>query len=67
MSDLRDEVPNAKRPRTGDTIVDVHGLEASASAEQQTTEAAGPSQQSAAKEMFGMRKGLRRREQSVLR
>ena len=53
MVELEDARPNAKRARTGDTSVDVHGAEASASAEQQTNDAAGPSQQQHASRTFG--------------
>ena len=53
MTDLSDDVPSAKRPRTGDDSTDVHGAETSAPAEQQVGDATGPSQQSAAQEMFG--------------
>lgn len=54
MSDLHDDVPSAKRPRTGDSSIDVHGLEANAPSEQHTSEGAAPSQQAAAKDMFGL-------------
>ena len=53
MVDLKDTRPSAKRARTDDTSVNVHGAEASASAEQQTNEAAGPSQQQHTSETFG--------------
>ncbi len=53
MVDLEDARPSAKRARTDDTSVNVHGAEASASAEQQTNDAAGPSQQQYASETFG--------------
>lgn len=51
--EMHDAAPSAKRPRTGDTSLDVHSLQATAPAEQQTSDAAGPSQQSAAQDMFG--------------
>jgi hypothetical protein len=53
MVELEDARPNAKRARTDDTSIDVHGAEASASAEQQTNDAAGPSQQQHASRTFG--------------
>lgn len=53
MVELEDARPNAKRARTDDTSVDVHGAEASASAEQQTDGTAGPSQQQHASRTFG--------------
>lgn len=53
MVELDDARPSAKRAKTDDTSVDVHGAEASASAEQQTNDATGPSQQQHASKVFG--------------
>ena len=52
MTDTEERV--AKKAKRGDTSVDVHSAEASAPAEQQTEEAAAPSQQAYAEELFGM-------------
>lgn len=53
MVKLQDARPSAKKARTDGTSVNIHAAEASASAEQQTNDAAGPSQQQRASEIFG--------------
>ena len=59
MTDSTVLMPDAEKAKT-DTSVDVHTAAASAPAEQQLEDAAGPSQQSQVQRMFGEQRCERR-------
>lgn len=52
MTEVADDMPTAKKPRLDDSST--NGLDATTASEHQTGDAAGPSQQSVAEDMFGM-------------